>query len=133
MRGRGRARCRKGGGTARACSTNEPSGVRFIATASSSTIEKTAASWSGTCLYHECADAAQRTNLAICTPVTRGDARSARWYGTHSRAYAATASRLLHFLSVGEFGPGAPVNRVGNVRRSSASHSPSVTSEPFSQ
>ena len=27
---------------------------------------------SGVCLYHECAEAAQRTNLAICTPVMHG-------------------------------------------------------------
>ena len=43
-----------------------------MATERSRTKEKTAASCCGMCLYHEWAEEAHRTNLAICTPVMHG-------------------------------------------------------------
>ena len=93
----------------------------------------------GMCLYHEWAEEAHRTNLAICTPVmhgacnagegvTRGaeaawkgrggddkgggnvrTARSMRRYPTQSRAKTPRASRALPRSLGGAFGPGAPV------------------------
>jgi len=85
-------------------------------------------------LYQECAEAAHRTNLAICTPVSFGSARSARTYSTQSLESAHTVIMLLRLgTRGGAFGPGAPVRRTGNVRLSRCFHSWSEAKVPSSQ
>ena len=114
-------RRRRGAARTSSCST-KPSCVRFMPTVRSSTNENTAASCRGMCLYQECAEAAQRTNLAICTPVTHGILRSSRRYSTHSHESPLHVIRRLLCSRGGALGPGAPVSLIGKVRRSSPSH-----------